>query len=1303
LWFVFSRDLIGGKGIAQTIAPGDGFSNTFPDAGNSVQTAKTKPRPMAVLNGLKEHDIHIGFSTYANLLKRCTQSRDLVEGKQVHAHMTQSGLQPNAYLGNILLNMYVSIGSLPDACQVFEKLVKRDVVTWTSMIVGYAKHGCVEKAFESFCQMQREGVNPNTITCMSMLKACASPRSLMWGKQIHAHINAAGFEPDMRLATSLINMYAKCGSIKDAFDAFRQMQQVMEPDMVTYLSILNACTSPEALEWGKQVHASIRRSRFDSEVRLKNALIGMYVKCRSRDEAFGVFHELQQKGVEPDKISYLSILNACANPAALEQGKQIHGYIKKSGCDSDVSVGNALINMYAKCGGNEEAFAVFRQLQQGGVSLNRITYICLLKACSGAAALDSGKEVHAHIRRSGFDSDVHVATALISMYAQCGGSLEAFEVFKDMQGKGLVPDKVTYISILNACANPAALEWGKQVHAHVKESGFDSDVRVANALIGMYAKCGASEEAFQVFQSMREKGVEPDNITYVSILSALASPAGLDRGKEVHGHMKKSGFECDVCVGTALINMYAACGCSEEAFNVFHQMERDNVVLDRIAYLSILNACTRSAALEWGKEVHTHIKKSGLGSDSHVTNALIGMYAKCGATEEAFHVFLDMQGEGLEPDKVTYVSLLNACGSPACLHYGRQVHTHIKKSGLVCDNRLGTALITMYAQCGSSEGALEVFRDMQREGVELDKVVYLSILSACANPAALKWGREVHVHATKTGWDSDIRVANALIGMYAKCGASGEAFKVFHNMQREGVELDAITYISILNACADPVALELGKQVHDQIMRSGFNSNVRIGNALIGMYVKCGSNNGAFDVYKLMQQNCLDVDKITYTSILNACASPVALEWGKQVHAHIRGSGFESDLWVGTSLISMYVKCGASDIALEVFHQMQQKGVELNKITYICALRACANLSALAEGRELHSSIMEAGLGTDLWVGNALIDMYAKCGSLVAAHEVFDAMHDRDEVSWNTLIGGLAQHGCGKQALEVFEQMKCAGVQPNEVTFVGVLSACSRAGLVDEGHHYFSSLCETHGITPTDAHYGCMVDLLGRAGNLNEAEEFIEKLPFEAGPAIWGALLGACRIHGNVKLAEHAGEYCLKLEPQNAGVYVLLMHIYAAAGMWDGVARVRNTMKERGVNKELGRCWIEVNKRMHSFVVEDRSHPQSEVIYAEVDRLVEQIKQVGYVPDTRFVMHDVDEQHKEKAICYHSEKLAIAYGLLSTAPGTPIRIFKNLRVCTDCHTASKFISKIVGREIVARDANFFHHFKDGVCSCGDYW
>jgi pentatricopeptide repeat protein len=346
---------------------------------------------------------------------------------------------------------------------------------------------------------------------------------------------------------------------------------------------------------------------------------------------------------------------------------------------------------------------------------------------------------------------------------------------------------------------------------------------------------------------------------------------------------------------------------------------------------------------------------------------------------------------------------------------------------------------------------------------------------------------------------------------------------------------------------------------------------------------------------------------------------------------------------------------------------------------------------------------MEAGLGTDLWVGNALIDMYAKCGSLLAAHEVFDAMHDRDEVSWNTLIGGLAQHGCGKQALEVFEQMKCAGVQPNEVTFVGVLSACSRAGLVDEGHHYFSSLCETHGITPTDAHYGCMVDLLGRAGNLNEAEEFIEKLPFEAVPAIWGALLGACRIHGNVKLAEHAGEYCLKLEPQNAGVYVLLMHIYAAAGMWDGVARVRNTMKERGVNKELGRCWIEVNKRMHSFVVEDRTHPQSEVIYAEVDRLVKQIKEAGYVPDTRFVMHDVDEQHKEKAICYHSEKLAIAYGLLSTTPGTPIRIFKNLRVCTDCHTASKFISKIVGREIVARDANFFHHFKDGVCSCGDYW
>ena len=256
---------------------------------------------------------------------------------------------------------------------------------------------------------------------------------------------------------------------------------------------------------------------------------------------------------------------------------------------------------------------------------------------------------------------------------------------------------------------------------------------------------------------------------------------------------------------------------------------------------------------------------------------------------------------------------------------------------------------------------------------------------------------------------------------------------------------------------------------------------------------------------------------------------------------------------------------------------------------------------------------------------------------------------------------------------------------------------------MDEGRRYFKAMSQDHGIIPTVIHYGCLVDLLGRAGHLDEAENVIKSMPLEADAAVWGALLGACRLHGNVMLAQRAAECSLKIEPQNAAVYVLLSHVYAAAGMSDSVTKVRNLMKDRGVKKQPGRSWIEVDKKVHAFVAEDRSHPEAEEIYSELKSLTKKMRRAGYVPDTRWVMHEVDEEQKEEALCHHSEKLAIAYGLIRTPSGTSIRISKNLRICGDCHNATKFITKIVGREIIARDASRFHHFKDGVCSCGDYW
>ena len=490
------------------------------------------------------------------------------------------------------------------------------------------------------------------------------------------------------------------------------------------------------------------------------------------------------------------------------------------------------------------------------------------------------------------------------------------------------------------------------------------------------------------------------------------------------------------------------------------------------------------------------------------------------------------------------------------------------------------------------------------------------------------------------------------------------AFATFLLMRHEGLEPDAITYLSILNPCASPGALEWVKEVHAQAHKAGLESDVRVGNAFVSMYANCGSIKDARQAF----------DRMVTRDVVS---------------------------WSG--MIGAYAECGHGEEAFETFLQMQQEGFAPNAITYLSILNPRASRGALEWVKEVHGQALKAGLDSDVSLGNAFVNMYAKCGSIEDARQVFDKMDKRDVISWNVMIGGLAQHGSGQDALEIFEQMKRERVKPNDVTFVGVLTACSHGGLVDECRRHFCSLSQDYGIVPTVEHYGCLVDLLGRAGHFDEAVTVIKGMPFVANAQIWGALLSACKIHGNVTLAEQAAEHCLKLDPEQAGVYVLLSNIYAGAGLWDQVARVRNTMKERGVRKEPGRSWIRIDKKVHSFVVEDRSHPQADEIYAELKRLTKEMKSAGYVPDTQCVMHDVDEQQKAETLCKHSEKLAIAYGLISTPPGTSIRIFKNLRVCSDCHTATKFISKVTGREIVARDANRFHHFKDGLCSCGDYW
>lgn len=403
------------------------------------------------------------------------------------------------------------------------------------------------------------------------------------------------------------------------------------------------------------------------------------------------------------------------------------------------------------------------------------------------------------------------------------------------------------------------------------------------------------------------------------------------------------------------------------------------------------------------------------------------------------------------------------------------------------------------------------------------------------------------------------------------------------------------------------------------------------------------------------------------------------------------------------AMIAGYTQNGRFKEAFELFDRMRFQGIELDRFVAASMLTACTGMGALEQGKWIHGYIERKGIELDPKLATTIVDMYCKCGCLDKAYEVFRGLSNKGLSLWNCMIGGLGMHGCGKDAIELFKEMEKEAMVPDDITLLNVLSACAHVGMVAEGQHYFRYMVDEYGIVPKMEHFGCMVDLLGRAGLLAEAKEVIEGMPMDADAAVWGALLGACKIHSNADMGEQIGQQVIELDPYNGGRYVLLANLFASTGRWDDVAKMRTLMNDRGVNKEPGCSMIEMDGRVDEFIAGGKSHPQAREIYVMVNEMLERIRAEGYVPDTSGVFHDIDEEEKENPLYYHSEKLAIAFGLLNTSSGDTIRISKNLRVCKDCHAASKFISKVFNRDIIVRDRNRFHHFTGGECSCRDYW
>ncbi|WOG97749.1 hypothetical protein DCAR_0417090 [Daucus carota subsp. sativus] len=755
---------------------------------------------------------------------------------------------------------------------------------------------------------------------------------------------------------------------------------------------------------------------------------------------------------------------------------------------------------------------------------------------------------------------------------------------------------------------------------------------------------------------------------------------------------------------------------SKQAHNLFDKFPK--------TILGYLNS--PASSLFQTQQAHAHILKTALFFDTYTTTKLLSLYAnhlrfndaqlvlnslpnpdissfstliyassKFSRFGEALNLFSKMVSTGLVPDARVVPCVVKACSGLLVVRIGQQVHGLAASFGLASDSFVVSSLVHFYVKCGQLGNARKLLDTMR----EPDVVSWSALLAGYARQGNVWETKVVFDMMVKAGIEFNSVSWNGVIAGFNQSGHHLEAVLALRDMHARGFELDGTSVSSGLSAVGDLENLLFGIQVHDYVIKQGLGSDRCIISALIDMYGKCSCT---FEMSRVFDEMS-NIDLGACNALITGFSRSGLVDEALSVFKKFKGLGMELNVVTWTSMIASCSQHGKDIEALELFREMQTVGVKPNAVTIPCLLPACGNIAALMHGKAIHGFSLRRGISSDVYVGSALIDMYANCGRIQAARRCFDGMPKPNLVCWNALMGGYAMHGKAKEVIDIFHLMQNAEQNPDFISFTSLLSACSHSGLTEEGEFYFGKMSKEYGIEARVEHYACIVTLLGRAGKLEEAYSIIKKMPFKPDACVWGALLSSCRVHHKTKLAEIAANELFELEPNNPGNYILLSNIYAAKSKWREVYKLRDKMKCMGLRKNPGCSWIEIKNRVYMLLAGDNSIPQMDQIVDKLDRLSGEMKKSGYAPITDFVLQDVEDQEKEHILCGHSEKLAVVFGLLNTLPGTPLQIIKNLRICGDCHAVIKFISSYEGREIFVRDTKRFHHFKDGVCSCGDYW
>ncbi|MCO5569616.1 hypothetical protein L7F22_023332 [Adiantum nelumboides] len=898
----------------------------------------------------------------------------------------------------------------------------------------------------------------------------------------------------------------------------------------------------------------------------------------------------------------------CRLHTSAQQDRRHEEEEKKDG--EDIAFGDA-ISALCNRGQLDKATDLMHQYES---LLSPATYWSLLKLCYERSSLYHAKNVHAHLTMHHMPptcstlyeylvltfskcGDLASAlvlfhslpvrtvfswTAIVSLYIGSGEGAAALQMYAYMLEECVLPNEYTYVSLLKACGNVSNLQIGKSIHACAWKIGLHSHVVFASSVISMYSKCGAIADAEKAFLATPQHDV----VTWTSIIAVLIEHKFVEKAMILYMQMQKQGVAPNEWTISTCLQ-----GCYSLAEN------KQTIVLE--------GELGDVAPLEIGRAVHKDATLRGFEGQVFVGNNLLRMYGECGCLYEAEYVFCALSNH---------------------------------------DVVLWTAMLSVYVEQGEAKKALKAYRQMVESCTSLDKLALLTILQACCILAtrddssvnhhhplrvmAFTIGQALHAETKRKGLVSDPFIGNTLVHLFYKCGKYGEAeillaelferdvvawtvmlqayieqgkakiaLQLYQKMQKEGVSPDEHTFAIVLKACckyadeeADKngedipgtqAALEVGRALHHDFLERGYSHDLCIGSELVTLYGRCGS-----------------LEEAEYS--FNRLLQPDAI-------AH-------------SAMLSAYVKEGRRDKALQLYTQLLTQDCNIDSSIYGYMLQSCSSDRSLTPCRQLHHSILwRARSNNYLGLATQLIFAYAGCGSALDAQAMLDSMCVLDVVSWNAFMSGCIQSGDHLRAFEKFEEMRLVGINPNQATFVSLLSACCQTGLKQKGIDLFESMCAVYGVTPRIQHVGCMIDLLGRLGDFDKVEELLSTMQVQPDIAVWLGLLGACQIHGNVELGKYSYEHAVRLQPRQAAIYVLMSNIFANAGIQEQANEVNLAREKASAWKKPGKSWISINDTLRTFVVkESRTFPEVEFALGLQQKYL-LWRQEGYIPQIEYL------------------------------------------------------------------------------------